>query len=202
MLRPWSQQARQLTPRRGTIAHLGNRGCCCFHIHTGWHAPSSRHRWALLSACGRCSFGGLVVRVCVPVSGVFSLSVCPVCVWPVDCFTRGIYRWIDKCVQSLMSISFGFRCRPAGSSSATWWTRAPRHSPTPRSTPPSSAVRYICICIYVYTYIYIYIYTYMHIHIYTYMYTYIYIYIYIYISGYQGIPRHPAVHPLHLWCAI
>jgi len=45
-----------------------------------WHAPSSRHRWALLSACGRCSFGGLVVRVCVPVSGVFSLSVCPVCV--------------------------------------------------------------------------------------------------------------------------
>jgi len=34
----------------------------------------------LLSACGRCSFGGLVVRVCVPVSGVFSLSVCPVCV--------------------------------------------------------------------------------------------------------------------------
>jgi len=36
------------------------------------------------SACGcgrwRCSFGGLVVRVCVPVSGVFSLLVCPVCV--------------------------------------------------------------------------------------------------------------------------
>jgi len=28
MLRPWSQQARQLTPRRGTVAHLGNRGCC------------------------------------------------------------------------------------------------------------------------------------------------------------------------------
>jgi len=50
-----------------------------------WHAPSSRHRWALLNACGRCSFGGLVVRVCVPVPGVFSLSVCPVCVWPVDC---------------------------------------------------------------------------------------------------------------------
>ena len=40
-----------------------------------------------LSACGRCSFGGLVVRVCVPVSGVFSLSVCSVCVWPVDCST-------------------------------------------------------------------------------------------------------------------
>jgi len=53
-----------------------------------WHAPSSRHRWALLSACGRCSFGGLAVRACVPVSGVFSLSVCPVCVWPVDCFTH------------------------------------------------------------------------------------------------------------------
>ena len=28
------QQARQLTPRRGTVAHLGNRGCCV-HIHTG-----------------------------------------------------------------------------------------------------------------------------------------------------------------------
>jgi len=34
MRRPWSQQARQLTPRRGTVAHLGNRGCCV-HIHTG-----------------------------------------------------------------------------------------------------------------------------------------------------------------------
>jgi len=34
MLRPWSQQARQLTPRRETVAHLGNRGCCV-HIHTG-----------------------------------------------------------------------------------------------------------------------------------------------------------------------
>jgi len=34
MLRPWSQQARQLTPRRGTVAHLGNQGCCV-HIHTG-----------------------------------------------------------------------------------------------------------------------------------------------------------------------
>jgi len=27
------------------------------------------------------------MRVCVPVSGVSSLSVCPVCVRPVDCFT-------------------------------------------------------------------------------------------------------------------
>ena len=34
MLRPWSQQARQLTPRGGTFAHLGNQGCCV-HIHTG-----------------------------------------------------------------------------------------------------------------------------------------------------------------------
>jgi len=33
MLRPWSQQARQLTPRRGTVAHLRNQGCCV-HIHT------------------------------------------------------------------------------------------------------------------------------------------------------------------------
>jgi len=38
MLRPWSQQARQRTPRvnprRGPVAHLGNRGCCV-HIRTG-----------------------------------------------------------------------------------------------------------------------------------------------------------------------
>jgi len=27
------QQARQLTPQRGTVAQLGNRGCCV-HIHT------------------------------------------------------------------------------------------------------------------------------------------------------------------------
>jgi len=33
ILRPWSQKARQLTPRRGTVAHLGNQGCCV-HIHT------------------------------------------------------------------------------------------------------------------------------------------------------------------------
>jgi len=32
MLGPWSQQARQLTPRRGTVAHLRNRGCGV-HIH-------------------------------------------------------------------------------------------------------------------------------------------------------------------------
>jgi len=34
MRRSWSQQARQLTPRRGTVAHLGNLGCCV-HLHTG-----------------------------------------------------------------------------------------------------------------------------------------------------------------------
>ena len=34
MLRPWSQQARQLTPQGRTVGHLGNQGCCV-HIHTG-----------------------------------------------------------------------------------------------------------------------------------------------------------------------
>ena len=34
MLRPLSQQARQLTPQKRTVAHLGNQGCCV-HIHTG-----------------------------------------------------------------------------------------------------------------------------------------------------------------------
>jgi len=34
MLRPWSQQAWQLKPQRGTVAHLGNRRLFCVHIHT------------------------------------------------------------------------------------------------------------------------------------------------------------------------
>jgi len=39
MPRPWSQQARQLTPQKITVAHLGNQGCCV-HIHTGrWPVP-------------------------------------------------------------------------------------------------------------------------------------------------------------------
>jgi len=33
MLHPWPQQARQLTPWRGTVAHLGNRGVLCSHSH-------------------------------------------------------------------------------------------------------------------------------------------------------------------------
>ena len=33
ILRPWPRQARQLIPRWGTVAHLGNQGCCV-HIHT------------------------------------------------------------------------------------------------------------------------------------------------------------------------
>jgi len=33
MLRLWSQQARQLTPRRGTVAHLGSQGLLCSHSH-------------------------------------------------------------------------------------------------------------------------------------------------------------------------
>ena len=40
MLCPWSQQTRQLTSRRGTVAHIGNRGCCV-HIHTGNISPFS-----------------------------------------------------------------------------------------------------------------------------------------------------------------
>jgi len=41
MLRPWSQQARQLTPRRGTVAHLGNRGCC-LHIRVNLSTGEAR----------------------------------------------------------------------------------------------------------------------------------------------------------------
>ena len=43
MRRPWSQQARQLTPRRGTVAHLGNLGCCV-HIHTWNLSPAGHYR--------------------------------------------------------------------------------------------------------------------------------------------------------------
>jgi len=33
MLRPWSQQARQLAPRRGTVAHSRESGLLCSHSH-------------------------------------------------------------------------------------------------------------------------------------------------------------------------
>jgi len=58
------------------------------HLLERWHTPSSRHLWALLSVCGRCSFGvlfSLCASVCVVVGGVV-LCRC-VCVWPVDLFT-------------------------------------------------------------------------------------------------------------------
>jgi len=42
MLRPWAQQARQPTSRRGTVAHLRNRGCCV-HIHTGNLSAPARY---------------------------------------------------------------------------------------------------------------------------------------------------------------
>jgi len=48
MLRPWSQQARQPTPRGGTVARLGNRGRCV-HIHTG-NLSILTH---FVGACGR-----------------------------------------------------------------------------------------------------------------------------------------------------
>jgi len=44
MLRPWSQQARQLTPQRRTVSHLGNQGCCV-HIHTGNLSRARADHW-------------------------------------------------------------------------------------------------------------------------------------------------------------
>ena len=38
MLRPRSQQARQLTPRRGTVVHLGNPGFIVFAFDPTSHA--------------------------------------------------------------------------------------------------------------------------------------------------------------------
>jgi len=40
--RSWSQQVRQLTPQRGTVAHPGNQDCCV-HIHTGIYRPPMFH---------------------------------------------------------------------------------------------------------------------------------------------------------------
>jgi len=55
MLRPWSQQARQRTPRRGIVTHLGNRGCCV-HIHTGGVYSQRYHdikdAWSMVTAGG------------------------------------------------------------------------------------------------------------------------------------------------------
>jgi len=104
MLRPWSQQARQLTPRRRIVAHLGNRQSRIWGIRVvmfrvglrpylprwlrhghppgrgRWHAPSSRHLRALLSVCGGCSFGGLFLScVCVGVGGVVLCRCVCVC---------------------------------------------------------------------------------------------------------------------------
>jgi len=59
-----------------------------------WHAPSSRHLRAMLSVCGRCSFGGLgccSCRVCLcRCRGCCYLSVC-VC---VNCWS--FYRWCSR----------------------------------------------------------------------------------------------------------
>jgi len=65
MLRPWSQQARQLTLRRRTVAHLGDQGCSV-HIHTGVRLGV----WGVV----------LVVRVSVGVEGVVLCRRVCVCV--------------------------------------------------------------------------------------------------------------------------
>jgi len=66
-----------------------HRGCVCDLFTSSLFTPSSRHLRALLSDCGRCSFGGLgccSCRVCVCVcrcrgccSLSLSLSVCVTC---------------------------------------------------------------------------------------------------------------------------
>jgi len=44
ILRPWSQQVRQLTPRRGTVAHLGNRdGRVVLLVFTETKKQSTNH---------------------------------------------------------------------------------------------------------------------------------------------------------------
>jgi len=64
-----------------------------------------------LSACGRCSFGGLVVRVCMPVSGVFSRRcVLCACVLLIVLHGEPIWEYIGN-EQSLRSIESGVSVR-------------------------------------------------------------------------------------------
>jgi len=67
--------------------------CCWYDRYAIW--VHFLMRGSPLLYCWRCSFGGLVVRVCVPVSEVFSLSVCRVCVWPVDCLLWQVRDWYE-----------------------------------------------------------------------------------------------------------
>jgi len=51
MLRPWSQQARQLTPRRGTVARRES-GSLCSHSHGESIAPSpTSPLWTRFTTC-------------------------------------------------------------------------------------------------------------------------------------------------------
>jgi len=42
----WTKQARPLTPRKGTVAHLGNQGCC-IHVHTRNLSGLTRIKYAV-----------------------------------------------------------------------------------------------------------------------------------------------------------
>ena len=92
MLRLWSHQARQLTPRRGTVAHLGNQGCCV-HIDTG-NLSGAKHIIIKRSlALMHQGFGGWFTFVCVypvwvpcvalPSGGGSSVGPSPLCGSPV-----------------------------------------------------------------------------------------------------------------------
>jgi len=133
-----------------------------------WNALSSRHLRALLSVCGRCSFGDL--GCCsgrVRVSGVlFSVGVC-VC---VTCWSF----YLDVCVCFLL-------CR----TSTPTWRSPPSASrrPSSRPTSPSTASSSTCSPIRcVHSYIYIYIYTYIHEYVGIYIYRYRSIDLYKYVS--------------------
>jgi len=78
MLRPWSQQARQLTLRRRTVAHLGNWGCCV-HIHTGNLSPyidEYLERWIDI-----CTYRHICIYSCA--TQLLTSTSDPVQSWPV-----------------------------------------------------------------------------------------------------------------------
>jgi len=166
MLRPSAQKARQLTPRRGTVTHLGNQDCCV-HIHTGnlstgvgrranagemteWQRQrlaSKEEEWERHLEAISEGRGGMETRLialrneCDQVMAQSRQS--QVCMHDVNiCICMYVYLFIYLSINISVSV-------------------------------------YISIYITIYLSIYIYIY----INIYIYKYIYIYIYIYICISG-------------------
>jgi len=109
--------------------------CACVYLSYRWHAPSSRHLRALLSACGRCSFGVLFSScACVcRCRGCCSLSVC-VC---VTC-------WSFYTTHTTITFSFepGILDTCCGADYLPVPTRLEARAPQARAR-----ARHLCVCV-------------------------------------------------------